>query len=253
MNDDLYERGFVDKILGDIFYTTTPKAREDITAMTTLDKTTPVLTVACRTGETAFYIAKTFECPVQGVDFFDDNIKEAEKTARREKLTKLVSFKKAFAENLPFDDNQYDVVFLERSLSCYEHKEKVISECLRVLKPGGIFSMSDFTVDNLDADKREALKELTCLVTALPLNEYIHLMDTNGLGEIKSEDREDIAEKNTKVLIQKWKKLRLFPNIFLKASSADAGRFENLMRMGEQAIKDRQLGYAFFYGRKTTN
>lgn len=250
MTDDLYERGFVDKILGDIFYTTTQKAREVVTEMTTLDKTTPILTVACRNGDTAFYIAKTFECPVQGVDFFDGNIKEAEKTARREKMTKLVSFKKAFAENLPFDDNQYDIVFLERSLSCYENKEKVISECIRVLKPGGIFTMSDFTVDNLDADKREALKELTCLVTALPLNEYITLMENNNLTSITNVECDNIAERNTKVLLQKWKKIRLFSNIFLKASSADAGRFENLMRMGEQSIKDRQLGYAFFHGIK---
>lgn len=250
MADDLYERGFVDKILGDIFYTTTQKAREEITAMTTLDKTTPILTVACRNGETAFYLAKTFGCPVQGMDFFDGNIKEAEKTARREKLTKLVSFKKAFAENIPFDDKQYDIVFLERSLSCYENKELVISECIRVLKPGGIFTMSDFIVDNLDEDKREALKEMTCLVTALSLNEYMHILEKNKLTTIQSEKREDIAAKNTKVLLEKWKKIRLFSNIFLKASSADAGRFENLMRMGEKAIKDRQIGYAFFSGIK---
>ena len=246
MAEDLYERGFVDKILGDIFYTTTPKAREEVVSRIQLNKMTPVLVVACRSGETAFFLARSFECPVQGVDYFDDNIKEAEKTARREKLTKLVSFRKAFAESLPFEDEQYDMVMLERPLSCYENKEKVVSECIRVLKPGGVFTMSDFTVDELDGTEREDLKELTCLATALSFEEYLTLLGESPVEVVVCEKREDIAEKNTKVLLQKWKKIRLFSNIFLKASSADAGRFEALMRLGEKAIKDRQLGYAFF-------
>jgi len=40
------------------------------------------------------------------------------------------------------------------------------------------------------------------------------------------------------------------PWVFLKASSADAGRFENLMRKGEKIIKEKRLGYALFTGVK---
>jgi hypothetical protein len=75
-------------------------------------------------------------------------------------------------------------------------------------------------------------------------------MEDAGLTDIVIEHKEHIAEKNIKVLLQKWKKIRLFSNIFLKASSADAGRFENLMRRGEKVIREQKLGYTLFMGKK---
>ena len=249
MTTETYERGFVDKILGDIFYTTTPKTRDTIADVVNFDESTALLAVACRTGDTAFHFTKTYNCKSVGVDFFEANIKEAEKTARREKLTKMVTFIRSYAGDIPLDDNSFDVVVMERSLSCYDHKEEVVAECIRVLRPGGTFVMADFTVDDLDAADREDLKELTCLVTALPKQEYITIIESNGLS-VESHDKKDLAEKKTKTLLLKWKKIRLFSNIFLKASAADSTRFEALMKKGEIAIKNRQLGYAIFIGTK---
>jgi len=248
VNDD-YEKGFVDKILGDIFYTTTPKIREEIASKVPIDNDTKILVVACRAGETVFYFAKKFDCKVIGVDLFDSNIKEAEKVSRREKLTKMVSFVKGHAMKMPLEDESFDLVIFERSLSCYDDKGSEIKECVRVLKKGGSFAMADFTVDEIEVEERKDLKELTCLVSALSMSEYLELLSKNGL-RVMGEVKDDIADKNTKVLIQKWKKIRLFSNIFLKASSADAGRFEKLMRKGEKIIKEKRLGYAFFIGVK---
>jgi len=249
MVKDDYEKGFVDKILGDIFYTTTPRIRKEITEKISIDKDTRILVVACRTGETAFYLAKSFECKVIGVDFFDGNIKEAEKIARREKLTKRVSFIKGHATKMPFEDGSFDLIIFERSLSCYDDKETEIKECIRLLDKGGTFFMADFTVDAIEIADREDLKELTCLVKALSMDEYLDLFSRNNL-DITAEEKSDIAEKNSKILMQKWKKIRLFSNIFLKASSADAGRFEKLMRKGETIIRENRLGYALFTGIK---
>ncbi|HOP09434.1 MAG TPA: class I SAM-dependent methyltransferase [Candidatus Methanofastidiosa archaeon] len=249
MVKDDYEKGFVDKILGDIFYTTTQNIREEISNKVPVDSETKILVVACRTGETVFYFAKEFDCKVIGVDLFDENIKEAEKIARREKLTKKASFIKGHAMRLPLEDDSFDLVIFERSLSCYDDKSSEIEECVRVLARGGTFVMADFTVDQIEEDEREDLKELTCLVSALSMQGYLELLsksDLRAYGEVK----EDIAERNTRLLIQKWKKIRLFSNIFLKASSADAGRFETLMRKGEMIIKEKRLGYALFIGVK---
>jgi len=249
MVKDDYEKGFVDKILGDIFYTTTQNIREEISRKLPIDSETKILVVACRTGETVFYFAKEFDCKVIGVDLFDANIKEAEKIARREKLTKKVSFAKGHAMRMPMEDESFDLVIFERSLSCYDDKESEVKECVRVLRKGGTFVMADFTVDQIDAEEREDLKELTCLVSALSMSEYLELLSESGL-KAEGYFKEDIAEKNTKLLMQKWKKIRLFSNIFLKASSADSGRFENLMRKGEKIIKEKRLGYALFSGIK---
>ncbi len=71
---------------------------------------------------------------MQGVDYFDGNIKEAEKTARREKLTKLVSFRKPFAESLPFEDDNTTCHAGTVPLLLRKQGEG-LSECIRVLKP----------------------------------------------------------------------------------------------------------------------
>ncbi|RZN50542.1 class I SAM-dependent methyltransferase [archaeon] len=250
MVEEAYERGFVDKILGDIFYTTTQKIREELTNTIPVDKNTYILVVACRGGETVFYFAKEIGCTVVGSDIFEAHIKEAEKIARREKLTKKVSFVRGFAEDLPFEDGTFDLVVLERSLSCYDNKAKAISECSRVLKEGGTFAMADFTTTEMSDEDQEELKELTCLVTSLSVETFKDYMEQAGLSNIVTEEKEQIAEKNMKLLLQKWKKIRLFSNIFLKASSADAGRFENLMRRGEKAIREQKLGYMLYMGKK---
>jgi len=250
MVEEAYERGFVDKILGDIFYTTTQGIREAIAAAVPVDKNTHILVVACRNGETVFYFAKEIGCTVVGSDIFEAHIKEAEKVARREKLTKKVSFVKGFAEDLPLDDETFDLVILERSLSCYDNKATAIKECGRVLKKGGTFAMADFTTTEMSEEDRQELTELTCLVTSLHVDTFKEHMEDAGLTDIVIEHKEHIAEKNMKVLLQKWKKIRLFSNIFLKASSADAGRFENLMRRGEKVIREQKLGYTLFMGKK---
>ncbi|MHC1605727.1 MAG: class I SAM-dependent methyltransferase [Candidatus Methanofastidiosia archaeon] len=245
-----YKSGFVDKILGDIFYPNSTKIKEEMIKLLDVNKNTYILDVACRNGNTALFFAKEFGGKVVGIDFFDANIKEAEKTTRREKLVKNVTFDKGHAKKLPYENEIFDIVILERSLSCYEDKLKVLKECTRVLKKNGSFIMADFTVNHLTEDERNELNKLTCLTTALSLDEYLNLFQKAGLKDTIGITKKNIAEKNTKLLLQKWKKIRLFSKIFLKASSVDSDSFESLMKKGEKIIKEQRIGYALMKGTK---
>ena len=50
-----------------------------------------------------------------------------------------INYIKAAGENLPFDDNSFDLVCCCDVLEHVEDVAKVISEINRVLKPGGLF------------------------------------------------------------------------------------------------------------------
>lgn len=65
--------------------------------------------------------------------------RSVEHTGRRFELLGLNSdVRNADAENLPFDDNYFDVVYSWGVLMCTPDTQKAIREVYRVLKPGGI-------------------------------------------------------------------------------------------------------------------
>ncbi|MEA5621248.1 class I SAM-dependent methyltransferase [Cronbergia sp. UHCC 0137] len=52
----------------------------------------------------------------------------------------------AFAENMPFNDHQFDIVHTSAALHEMQPQQlrKIIDEVYRVLKPGGVFTLVDF-------------------------------------------------------------------------------------------------------------
>ncbi len=68
---------------------------------------------------------------VYGIDIDPENIKLAKK------LTKKARFLVAKAENLPFKDNFFDIVFLHEILEHVEDDKKAVFEAFRVLKEKG--------------------------------------------------------------------------------------------------------------------
>jgi demethylmenaquinone methyltransferase/2-methoxy-6-polyprenyl-1,4-benzoquinol methylase len=56
------------------------------------------------------------------------------------------TYVEAFAENMPFADNSFDVVHTSAALHEMQPEQlrKIIQEVYRVLKPGGVFTLVDF-------------------------------------------------------------------------------------------------------------
>ncbi len=54
----------------------------------------------------------------------------------------VVSFREGDAERLPFDDDTYDVVFLNMVLGMVPNQQTAIKELIRILRPGGTIALS---------------------------------------------------------------------------------------------------------------
>lgn len=76
-----------------------------------------------------------------GIDLSPPQIKRASKAARR--FGERVRFQLGSALDLPFGDASFDGVITYGSIKHWPSWDRGVSECLRVLKPGGPFLLTD--------------------------------------------------------------------------------------------------------------
>ncbi len=102
------------------------------------------LDVGCGTGELTFKIKAHFnEAEVHGVDLSKTMIEKA----RNKNAAGLVSFETGDVEDLPYEDDTFDVITCSHSFHHYPNKAKAMSEMYRVLKPGGRLMIVDGCMD----------------------------------------------------------------------------------------------------------
>jgi arsenite methyltransferase len=104
-----------------------------------------VLDVGCGAGRTPVYLAKEYQLRVVGVDIHPGMVAASRELAQREKVDDMVSFWKADAQDLPFEDNSFDAVLAESVTAFPSNQQQAVNEYARVLKPGGYLGMNEST------------------------------------------------------------------------------------------------------------
>jgi len=94
------------------------------------------LDIGCGGGIIAEDLAE-FSATVTGIDISYASLETARKHAKQNGLD--IDYIESSAENLPFEDNSFELVTCCDVLEHVDDIAKVISEIKRVLKPGGIF------------------------------------------------------------------------------------------------------------------
>jgi len=103
---------------------------------------TKVLDVACGTGNLALPAAR-LGATVTGVDIAPNLIEQARANAAQEGLK--AQFDEGDAEALPYDDASFDAVITMYGAMFAPRPDLVASELKRVVKPGGIIAMGNWT------------------------------------------------------------------------------------------------------------
>ncbi len=134
-----------------------------------------VLDVGCGTGATLGYVTAKYGLSGFGVDV------SAELLSQSRQANSQVGWMRAQGESLPFTSASMDVVLSECTLSIFKI-ESALSECVRALKRGGCFIVSDLYARNESGV--EALRQLpsgTCISAAMPRNQILEKIESYGL------------------------------------------------------------------------
>lgn len=59
------------------------------------------------------------------------------------------------AQNLPFDDESFDGIFLYDSLQHIQNRELALKECIKVLKPGGVIIIIEWTKKQIEEEYKK--------------------------------------------------------------------------------------------------
>ncbi|MBW6464319.1 MAG: class I SAM-dependent methyltransferase [Firmicutes bacterium] len=101
-----------------------------------------VLDVGCGTGISTIEIVEGKANKVCGTDISEYMLGELKKKVEAKGYQNVVDVILADAENLPFDDNVFDVAVSNMVLGLVPNQEKMIREMIRVVKPGGVIALS---------------------------------------------------------------------------------------------------------------
>jgi len=123
-----------------------------------------------------------------GLDMTDEMLALANENKRRSGIEN-VEFLKGEIENIPLPDASVDVVISNCVINLSADKDAVMREAFRVLKPGGLFAVSDVvTRGEVPREIRQSvLAWVGCVAGAMEENEYRSKLKSAGFEEIELE------------------------------------------------------------------
>lgn len=133
-----------------------------------------------------------------------------------------VEFKIMDAEKMDFKDESIDIVSISNTIHHLPHKEKVLSEMKRVLKPGGLMIVNEMISDGLTPKQRShmLLHHLSAEINTLcgvyhertmTRKEYIDVLNSLGMDQVgtfdyctEEEQLKDTKPKEEKEALDEW-------------------------------------------------
>ncbi len=104
-----------------------------------------LLDIATGTGDFAVAASKLRDVNITGIDISEGMLNVGRKKILKKNLTGKIDFLKADSENLPFNDHTFDAAIVGFGVRNFEHLNKGLSEIFRVMKPGGVFFVLEFS------------------------------------------------------------------------------------------------------------
>ncbi len=130
---------------------------------------------------------------VTGLDFTDAMLAKAIENNKKLGFTN-VTFVQGDIEEMPLQDNSFDVVVSNCVLNLVPDKDKAFAEINRVLKPNGHFCVSDVVLKGELPEKlrKDAEMYAGCVSGAIEMDEYLGLIEKQGFKNIQVHKQKEI-------------------------------------------------------------
>lgn len=104
-----------------------------------------MLDVATGTGDFALEALSLHPDKIIGIDISAGMLEVGRQKIKKQGLTERIEMLQADSENLPFEDNMFDAVIVAFGVRNFENLSKGLQEINRVLKPGGVVTILEFS------------------------------------------------------------------------------------------------------------
>ena len=123
---------------------------------------------------------------VTGIDMTDEQLEKARQLGDEAGLEN-VSFEEGHIEDLPFEDESFDVVVSNGVINLSAEKERVFAEANRVLEPDGRLALSDIISETEMPDSIKTNADLwaACIGGAEQINAYTKMIEAAGFDVVE--------------------------------------------------------------------
>ncbi len=134
---------------------------------------------------------------VTGIDFTEAMLEKANTNLKKTGF-KNIDFVQGDIEEMPLNENTFDVVISNCVLNLVPDKKKAFGEIYRVLKPGGHFCISDVVLTGVLPEKLQEAAEMYagCVSGAILKDEYLDIIKQKGFTDIDVKKEKEIEIPN---------------------------------------------------------
>jgi sarcosine/dimethylglycine N-methyltransferase len=194
---------------------------------------TRVLDVCSGLGGPARYLAFHYGCRATGLDITESRHEAALRLTRLVGLECRVDFHLGNALAMPFADASFDVVLGQEAFAHVPDKPRLIAQCARVARPGGVIAFTDILKRPALAPEASARLEREMTFLGLEsLDGYARLLSASGCTLL---ERQDLSAWWTEILKQRLEMYR-----GLEATTVE--------KFGAEHFRKWDDAYAFFVG-----
>ena len=162
---------------------------EIMAGLANLEEGSRVLDLGCGYGATARYLAREYGCSVVGINVSEKELELAQKRGVQEKIQNSLTFESGDFHRLKYGDGSFNVVWSQEAFLHGADKDQIISECKRVLMPGGTLIFTDLLVKpGTTHSDRERIYQRVKTPEMWDVSDYHRSLTDQGFEVIQTQD-----------------------------------------------------------------
>jgi sarcosine/dimethylglycine N-methyltransferase len=206
-----------------------------------------VLDVCAGLAGPARFLASRRGCQVVGIELHAGRAAAAARLTRDVGLTRAVTIVRGDAVTLPFRSGTFDACVSQEGLLHVADKAAVLTECRRVLIPGGRVAFTDWIAHpRLGDAERARLERWMAARTLLSPDGYRAALGRAGFGAVEAEDVADEWRPVLRARVERYRAERA--DVVARFGATWADEYERLFRFFVELVEAGKVGGGRFSG-----